>query len=68
MGLFSAISAWTTARQAKFLSSMEENGTCPDCRGRGFNPYGAHEFYYANMYECPGCNGTGLFSDWSESE
>ncbi|PLT31887.1 methionine aminopeptidase [Peribacillus deserti] len=68
MGLFSKFSEWNHARQEKFLSEMEALGSCPDCRGRGFNSYTPNEFYYSNVYDCPGCNGSGLYSDWAESQ
>jgi hypothetical protein len=65
MGLFSAISAWNTARYEKHVSNMAAQGLCPDCRGKGFNAYVPNEYYYSNVYDCPGCNGSGNFSDWS---
>ncbi|RFU61818.1 methionine aminopeptidase [Peribacillus glennii] len=67
MGLFSAISAWNASRYAKHVSNMEEKGLCPDCRGKGFNAYAPNEYYYSHVYDCSGCNGSGSFSDWAET-
>jgi hypothetical protein len=67
MGLFSTISAWNTSRYVKHVSRMEDKGFCPDCSGRGFNGYAPNEFYYSNVFECSGCNGTGSFTDWAET-
>ncbi|ERI07488.1 hypothetical protein HMPREF0083_04432 [Aneurinibacillus aneurinilyticus ATCC 12856] len=66
VGFFNAISEWKTARYEKKIAEMKEQGKCPDCRGRGFNPVMLPEFYYMNNYDCPGCNGSGLFSDWAQ--
>lgn len=67
MGLFKAISDWNTARYDRHVSNMEEKGLCPDCRGKGFNAYAPNEYYYSNVYECSGCNGSGSFTDWAET-
>ncbi|PTY76650.1 methionine aminopeptidase [Heyndrickxia sporothermodurans] len=63
MGIFNALSNWKTERYERHIEEMHDLGKCPDCRGRGFTlPLNA----YAAVYECPGCNGSGLYSDWSE--
>lgn len=65
MVLFSAISDWRKSRHEKFISQMKEENKCPDCYGRGFLLYPANEFLYLNNpLDCPGCNGTGLYTDW----
>lgn len=68
MGLFQAISAWNAARYEKHVASMEEKGYCPDCRGKGFDAYAPFEYYHNTSYECPGCGGSGQFSDWAETQ
>ncbi|MFB4162812.1 methionine aminopeptidase [Alteribacillus sp. JSM 102045] len=66
MGLFSSIKEWKKARQEKHIANMEAKGICPDCRGRGFDLYYPVEYYTTTpSVECPGCNGSGLFSDWN---
>lgn len=63
MGLLNSFTNWKTERYEKHLNDMQGLGKCPDCRGRGFTiPYSA----YTTAYECPGCNGSGLYSDWAE--
>ncbi|TLS36131.1 methionine aminopeptidase [Pseudalkalibacillus caeni] len=66
MGLLSSFSEWRNARYQKKLARMEEQGICPDCYGRGINVFAQNEFAYTNNYDCPGCNGSGSFDDWSE--
>ncbi|MBS4172948.1 methionine aminopeptidase [Bacillus sp. FJAT-49736] len=62
MGLLNAFSNWRADRYEKHRSTMESLGKCPDCSGRGFIP--AFTAYTAPI-DCPGCNGSGLYSDWS---
>ncbi|GGE39833.1 hypothetical protein GCM10011391_18300 [Pullulanibacillus camelliae] len=62
MGWFNKFSEWNTARQEKHRSEMETLGLCPDCNGRGFIPVSGLE--YTQPFDCPGCNGTGLYSEW----
>ncbi|WP_027725538.1 hypothetical protein [Tuberibacillus calidus] len=65
MGLFQAISNWQTERYQRHVSRMQALDKCPDCRGRGF--INVLSFDYAMPYECPGCNGSGSYSDWENS-
>ncbi|WP_047153468.1 hypothetical protein [Aneurinibacillus tyrosinisolvens] len=67
MGFFNAISNWKAAKYEKKIAEMQSQGICPDCYGRGFNPLLLHEFLYTNLYDCPGCNGSGLFADWAQA-
>jgi DnaJ-class molecular chaperone len=62
-----ALSEWKTARYEKKISEMRSQGICPDCHGKGFHSLPLNEFLYTDVYDCPGCNGSGLFSDWSET-
>jgi len=62
MGLFNAISSWQADRYQKHVTKMQTLDKCPDCRGRGY--INTISFDYAMPYECPGCNGSGSFSDW----
>lgn len=67
MWLFNAISKWSSANYEKRITKMRSRGTCPDCRGRGFNPLAINEFLVTTDYYCYGCKGSGLFSDWAET-
>lgn len=64
MGLLNAFNEWRTTRQENHVSRMKENNKCPDCYGRGFLVYPANEYIYSNSFDCPGCNGSGLYNDW----
>ncbi|WP_280769191.1 methionine aminopeptidase [Salipaludibacillus daqingensis] len=66
MRLFQAIAQWQEERQEKHLQNMKEQGLCPDCQGKGFN-IPVSEFYISpSHYNCPGCNGSGSYQDWSQ--
>jgi DnaJ-class molecular chaperone len=58
---------WNAARYERKLSEMRAKEICPDCSGRGINTMALYEFLYTD-YDCPGCSGSGLFSDWYESK
>ncbi|MFP3123535.1 methionine aminopeptidase [Ectobacillus funiculus] len=67
MGLFSTISNWKTASYEKHKSNMQSLGHCPDCSGAGMILYPAlSSSFYIPTYDCPGCNGSGLYTDWFE--
>ncbi|WP_232725478.1 hypothetical protein [Bacillus sp. FJAT-44742] len=42
---------------------MDKQGKCPECRGTGYQ-ISAMEAMYSALYDCSGCNGSGLFTDW----
>jgi excinuclease UvrABC ATPase subunit len=65
MGFFGAISQWTETRKKKRIVNFEKQGTCPSCQGKGFNMLES-EIMMGAYYDCPGCSGSGLFSDWAE--
>ncbi|WP_102349769.1 methionine aminopeptidase [Bacillus sp. Marseille-P3661] len=65
MGLLNSFMEWNSARYEKKIAKMEAKGICPDCYGRGINSAAFNEFVFTNSYECPGCNGSGHFSDWA---
>lgn len=67
LGLLDAFNQWKNTRYENHLSVMKEQNKCPDCYGRGFYTFSANEFFYhAAPYDCPGCNGSGRYSDWEE--
>jgi len=67
MRIFNSINQWNKERMEKKISTMQAQGKCPTCSGRGIDyPLGFHDFYYPSVMDCPGCNGSGLFSDWAE--
>ncbi|MCI1763221.1 hypothetical protein [Heyndrickxia oleronia] len=49
------------------LANMESKGFCPDCRGKGINHLALSEYYYSTSIECPGCNGSGTYTDWASN-
>ncbi len=66
MGLINSITDWNKSRQEKHMAKMEANNHCPQCYGRGFHAYVGHEYtFHGSILDCPGCSGTGLYSDWS---
>lgn len=65
MGLLNSFNEWRTARYQNHVSKMKEANKCPDCHGRGFSLYPGNEYaFYTSQYNCSGCNGTGLYSEW----
>lgn len=68
MGFFNAIAVWKHSNDEKRRSKMQSQGTCPVCYGRGFNPMLSEFVGFATYVDdCHGCNGSGLYSDWSGS-
>ncbi len=66
MGLLNAFNEWRDLRIQNHVSRMKDENKCPDCTGRGFSIYPGSEFaYHASHFECPGCNGTGLYTEWN---
>lgn len=49
MGLFQKSSR-------KQNENSQENGDCPECKGKGFYQYGLE---FAHIHECPACEGNG---------
>lgn len=68
LGLFNYLSDWKSNLYEKKIAQAESLGQCPECRGKGFQMPLANEYFYADTYDCPGCNGTGTFSSWSENK
>ncbi|MFC4617643.1 methionine aminopeptidase [Camelliibacillus cellulosilyticus] len=66
MNVFNAYSNWRAGRQEKHRSKMEALGKCPDCRGRGFLTL--YDYEYAAPFDCPSCDGSGLYSDWEAKQ
>lgn len=67
MRLLQSINEWNKGRVEKKNSAMQAQGKCPTCYGRGIDyPLGFHDFYYPSVTDCPGCNGSGLYSDWAK--
>ncbi len=67
LGLFNQVNSWMKARNERRLADMEAKGICPDCYGKGYNTYALNEFTYSNLYDCPGCSGSGLYTDWAQN-
>ena len=68
LGLFNFLSDWKTNLYEKRIAEAESLGHCPDCRGKGFQMPLANEYYLADTYDCPGCNGNGTFASWNENQ
>lgn len=71
MRWFQALSDWRTSMYEKKIAKMEQQGRCPDCRGFGYIPSMISEMNYMGSldpYECPGCQGSGQFEQWKESQ
>jgi RNA polymerase subunit RPABC4/transcription elongation factor Spt4 len=65
MGLLNAYNEWKNSRYQRHLTAMKDQDKCPDCFGRGYYIYPANEFVYnVNPHDCPGCNGTGTYTEW----
>ncbi|MCI1592713.1 MAG: methionine aminopeptidase [Heyndrickxia oleronia] len=67
MGLLNTFQEWASNRHEKMLANMESKGFCPDCRGKGINHLALSEYYYSTSIECPGCNGSGTYTDWASN-
>ncbi len=67
MGLLNSINDWISSRYERKIEQMENLGLCPECNGKGFHTFNAYDFYYTKPYNCVGCNGTGSFTEWFES-
>ncbi|MGM0873926.1 MAG: methionine aminopeptidase [Bacillota bacterium] len=69
INFINAISEWKQARYEKVKTEMESLGRCPDCRGRGFTSSltSVYTPTYDAVFDCPGCNGSGQFTDWNSS-
>jgi DnaJ-class molecular chaperone len=67
LGFLNAISEWKQARYEKVKAEMEYLGRCPDCKGRGFTSSltSVYTPTYDAFFDCPGCSGSGLYSDWN---
>ena len=66
VGLINAFTSWQHERYQRHLSKMQQLEKCPNCHGRGF--INTISFDYAMPYECPGCSGSGAFSDWENQQ
>ncbi|MFD2443792.1 methionine aminopeptidase [Bacillus sp. CGMCC 1.16607] len=65
MGLLSAFNDWRASRYENHVTQMKEENKCPDCSGQGYFIYPTTDFTYnANTFDCVGCNGSGLYSEW----
>lgn len=66
MGIWSFLSEWKNAQYEKRVSEMQALNKCPDCQGKGFQAIMLQGFYYTGSFDCYGCDGSGLFSDWEK--
>ncbi|RSL30873.1 methionine aminopeptidase [Salibacterium salarium] len=66
MNLWQWWSDWRTSARNNKIEAMQQQGKCPDCRGRGIQLV-PNEYYYTDPLSCPGCEGSGLFSDWENA-
>ena len=70
MNFLNTFSNWKQVRNEKVRSEMESLGRCPDCRGRGFisTLTSVYTPTFDAVFDCPGYNGSGQFSDWNVSD
>ncbi|HET7577854.1 MAG TPA: methionine aminopeptidase [Bacillales bacterium] len=66
MGFLNTFTNWRAERYEKHRSTMQAQGKCPDCNGRGF-AMPPLVFDDVTPFDCPGCNGSGQYSDWEEN-
>jgi len=52
--------------KAKKLAKMKSKDKCPDCRGNGYQAFAGSDFFITEPYDCPACNGSGLYSVWEK--
>lgn len=65
MHLLHTFQQWRETRYENHLLQMKDKNKCPDCSGRGFHVYPAHELAFFNeSLDCPSCSGTGLYNEW----
>ncbi|MFC0470866.1 methionine aminopeptidase [Halalkalibacter kiskunsagensis] len=67
MGFINAIDQWLEKKNEKRIALSKSQGICPECQGKGFNMVGTEVYITNSYYDCPGCNGSGSFADWLET-
>lgn len=65
MKLFQSILDWKAIKEVHHREKMQSLGKCPDCNGRGFTP--AYLEVYSPSFDCSGCEGSGMYSDWERT-
>jgi DnaJ-class molecular chaperone len=66
MGLFHYLSDWKNNLYEKRVAQAESMGNCPECNGKGFQMPILNEYYFSDVFDCSGCNGTGTYTQWYE--
>ncbi|MBD8070527.1 methionine aminopeptidase [Bacillus sp. PS06] len=66
MSIFNAISEWKNERHHQHLTQMKSIGKCPECNGSRIVP--TFRAIYNGPPLCPGCEGSGLYSDWKNRQ
>ncbi|MDT8859651.1 methionine aminopeptidase [Alkalihalobacillus sp. MEB130] len=67
MGIMQVFDDWIEKKREKRIAFAESQGTCPECQGRGFTMLGSEMYTLHSYYDCGGCNGSGSYSDWVET-
>lgn len=67
MNFLRGLTEWKQVRIKKGRADMESLGRCPNCRGSCFTSSFTSIYLpaYDAIFDCPGCNGSGQFEDWS---
>jgi DnaJ-class molecular chaperone len=69
VGILNSYNEWKNSRYQRHVSLMEEQDKCPDCFGKGYYVFPVNEFVYnVTPMDCQGCNGTGTFTEWTNSQ
>ncbi len=66
MGFFNIVTEWKNQRFQNHMTHMKSIGKCPECNGSRITP--TFRAMYTAPPLCPGCNGSGLFSDWDNQQ
>lgn len=66
MKLFHFFNQFKEEMRQNHLEQMESRGLCPDCNGSRIFP--TLRAIYTAPPDCSGCEGTGLFEVWANSQ
>lgn len=71
MRLIDSIQKWRKQQVEKKMAKHRERNTCPDCYGRGYTALAFSEaafVYSSDQWLCPGCGGSGKYTDWEAQQ
>ncbi|MDQ0229904.1 hypothetical protein [Metabacillus malikii] len=65
MKVFKYLADWYQAKRQRYIERMKQQGKCPICKGYGYETIA--NAYVGHSIECHSCKGTGLYSEWENS-